>query len=148
MEMNAGARILVRRPPSEVFDAFADPGAMSKFWFTRRDDGLQEGQSVTWFLPVDDREIAFGVRVEKLRFPSELPLAWERGSAVTRVAFTFEATPGGETVLAVEESGFAGDDDAVVAQTLDSKGGFSQVIVAAKAWIEHGIAINVVADRA
>ena len=58
--MNAGnlsaiARSRVRKPPREVFRAFADADEMSKFWFTRRDDGLKEGESVKWYLG-DDAE--------------------------------------------------------------------------------------------
>ena len=30
---------------------------------------------------------------------------------------------------------------------LDSMGGFSLVLAALKAWLEHGIALNLVADR-
>ena len=148
MNMSGKARILVRRPPSEVFNAFADAGSMSKFWFTRRDDGLKEGETVTWFLGSGDRATAFDVRVEQLRRPDTLTISWERDSAVTRVEWTFEATQNGDTILTIEESGFAGSDDAIVNQALDSTGGFNQVIVAAKAWIEHGVALSVVADHA
>ena len=47
-------------------------------------------------------------------------------------------------MLTIEESGFAGAQDTVLKQALDSTGGFNQVVVAAKALVEHGIAMNVV----
>jgi uncharacterized protein YndB with AHSA1/START domain len=144
----AKARIRIRRPPAEVFAAFADAGAMSKFWFSRRDEGLKEGETVAWFLGSGEHAVAFDVRVEELRPPSKLVISWERDGAFTQVTWTFEATECGDTILTIEETGFAGGDDAIVAQALDSTGGFNQVIIAAKAFVEHGVAVNVVADHA
>jgi uncharacterized protein YndB with AHSA1/START domain len=147
-DLSAKARIRIRRPPSEVFAAFADAGSMSKFWFSRQDDGLKEGETVSWFLGSGEQAVSFDVRVDELHYPSKLVISWERDGAVTQVAWTFEATESGDTILTIEESGFVGNDDAIVNQALDSTGGFNQVILAAKALIEHGVALNVVADHA
>ena len=38
--------------------------------------------------------------------------------------------------------------DSILERVLDSTGGFNQVIIAAKALIEHGVELNVVADHA
>ena len=146
--LSAKVRILIRRPPSAVFAAFADAGAMSQFWFVRRDDGLKAGETVAWFLGSGEHAVSFDVRVEELRHPSKLVISWERDGAYTQITWTLEATACGDTILTIEESGFAGSADAIVAQILDSTGGFNQVIVAAKAWIEHGVALNVVTDHA
>jgi hypothetical protein len=35
----------------------------------------------------------------------------------------------------------------VIAQAIDSKGGFTIVLAGLKAWLEHGIALNLVADQ-
>ena len=48
--LSARAAICIRRPPSEVFSAFENAGAMSKFWFARRDEGLKAGMTSTWYL--------------------------------------------------------------------------------------------------
>ena len=147
-ELSAKARIRIRRPPAAVFAAFADAGSMSKFWFARRDDGLKEGETVSWFLGSSEHAIPFDVRVEELRPPSKIVIAWERNGACTQITWTLEATESGDTILTIEESGFAGRDDAIIDQALDSTGGFNQVILAAKAWVEYGVALNVVADHA
>ncbi len=65
-----------------------------------------------------------------------------------QVEWTFEETDEGDTILVVEESGYVGDGNAIVERALDSTGGFNQVIVAAKALLEHGIELNVVASHA
>ena len=146
--LSAKARIRIRRPPAEVCAAFADAGAMSQFWFSRRDAGLKEGETVAWFLDNGEHTVSFDVRVEELRYPNKLVISWERDGASTQITWTLEATERSDTILTIEESGFAGGADAITAQILDATGGFNQVIVAAKAWIEHGVALNVVADHA
>jgi len=47
----------------------------------------------------------------------------------------------------VTNSGFTGTGDEQVAKALDSMGGFNLVLAGAKAWLEHGIELNVVLDR-
>ena len=42
-DLAATAKALIHKPASDVFDAFVNPATMSRFWFTRRDDGLREG---------------------------------------------------------------------------------------------------------
>jgi uncharacterized protein YndB with AHSA1/START domain len=145
--LSAKASIRIRRTPSEAFSAFADAGAMSKFWFTRRDDGLKQGESVTWFLGSGEDAFAFDVRVKELNHPRKIVIEWENGGEYTQVAWSFDETEHGDTILTIEESGFTGSHEAILERVIDSTGGFNQVIVAAKALIEHGVELSVVADR-
>ncbi len=39
-----------------------------------------------------------------------------------------------------------GDTDAQVGRAIDSAGGFALVLADAKAWLEHGIELNIVRD--
>lgn len=146
--LKAIAKTRIRRPPSEVFAAFSDADAMSRFWFTRRDDGLREGESSTWFLGSGEDAISFEVRVLELDRPNKLVIEWENECGLARVKWLFEETDDADTILTIEESGYTGSDDAIVARALDSTGGFNQVIVAAKALVEHGVGMNLVDDRA
>ena len=50
-------------------------------------------------------------------------------------------------MVTVANSGFRGTGDEVVAQALDSQEGFSLSLAGAKAWLEHGIQLNLVPDR-
>lgn len=142
------AAIRIRRPPAEVFDAFANADAMSRFWFTRRDDGLREGEPVTWFLGSGEDAMAFDVLVQELRRPDRIVIEWENGGAATQVTWSIEETDEGDSILTIEESGFTGTEEAIVERALDSTGGFNQVIVAAKALIEHGVGLDLIADHA
>ena len=147
-KLTATARTLVHRPPSEVFAAFADAECMSKFWFTRRDAGLKEGESVEWSVGSHDDAFAFEVMVKEIREPESIVIEWiGLDGNPAQVRWSFEATEQGGTILTIEESGYAGSSDAIVERALDSTGGFNQVIIAAKALVEHGIELNVVASH-
>jgi len=144
-ELTAKASIRVRKPPEAVFAAFVDAHAMSQFWFTREDEGLQAGKDSTWAIGAGENAFSFAVRVKELRRPHTIVIEWENGPGYTQVAWSIEAAGDGETILSIEESGFTGSDEAILQRVLDSTGGFNQVIVAAKAYLEYGAALNVVA---
>ncbi len=145
--ISARAQTLVRTSPSLVYEAFVDAGTMSKFWFTRRDDGLKAGETVSWFIGEDKEAFAIKVRVIELKKPERILIEWGDGDEFTHVLWKMEETADGHTKLVIEESGFAGSAEEVTIQALDSTRGFNQVIIALKALVEHGVAINVVADH-
>ncbi len=147
-DLAATAQVLVHRPVADVFDAFVNAETMSRFWFTRRDDGLRAGETVTWYLGAQPDAPRFEVQVTSLERPSLIVMEWENAGGFTTVVWTFEAKGPDTTLLRVEETGYSGDPQTVIAAALDSTGGFNQVIIAAKAWLEHRAPINVVADHA
>jgi hypothetical protein len=48
--------------------------------------------------------------------------------------------------VTITNSGFHGDGDKVVADALDSKGGFTWVLAGLKAWLERDIELNAIED--
>ncbi len=141
------AKIRIRKPPSDVFTAFADAKAMSAFWFTRRDDGLKKGEKISWFMGSGKNAFSFDMRVKEVKRPERIEIEWENGGDHTQVVWTIDGTAEGDTLLTIEESGFTGSRQSILERALDSTAGFNQVIVAAKAYVEYGIAMNVVADH-
>lgn len=146
--ISAKAEIRIRRTPSEVFTAFADASAMSKFWFNRRDDGLIAGEPVSWFIGSGENAIAFEVLVKEIDQPHKIVIEWGHDDDnYTQVTGLFEGTEDGDTRLTIKETGFTGSNETIIERALDSTGGFNQVIIAAKALIEHSVELNVVADH-
>jgi uncharacterized protein YndB with AHSA1/START domain len=141
----ADTAMLVRRSPEAVFEAFADPAVTTKFWFSKSSGRLEPGARVRW-----DWEM-YGahadVVVREFDYGRRILMDWgDEASGFTQVEWTFE--PKGEaTFLRVVNSGFRGTGDEQVAAALDSLGGFSLVLAAAKAWLEHGINLELIADR-
>ena len=137
--------IRIDAPASDVLSAFTDADKMSQFWFHRGDDGMKQGDPATFILGAGEDAFSFDVAVIELDFPNKLVIEWQGPDGHnTQVTWTC-AEAEGSTILTIEESGFIGNDENITERIIDSTGGFSQVIVAAKALIEHGVSVNVVA---
>jgi uncharacterized protein YndB with AHSA1/START domain len=138
-------QMLIRRPAAEVFQAFVDPAVTARFWFSRGSARLQPGRIVRW-----DWEMygaSTEVEVKALEENRRILVEWDRPDNATLVEWTFEPRGSDRTFVSVRNWGFSGDADAVVQRAMDSTGGFSFVLAAAKAWLEHGIELNLVVDH-
>ncbi|MDA0679401.1 MAG: SRPBCC family protein [Proteobacteria bacterium] len=142
----AKTELLIRKPVAQVFEAFIDPEMITKFWFDRSSGRLESGQTVQWHWDLFD--MAIDVRVKAIEANQRILIEWGTDAAnVTTVEWTFTARTDETTYVSILVGGFSGDADKIVSQALDSMGGFSLVLAAAKAWLEHGIQLNIVADR-
>jgi hypothetical protein len=70
-----------------------------------------------------------------------------QGGGPTTIEWTFEPHDNGSTFVGIMERGFKGDADEVVTQVKNSTEGFSLVLAGLKAFLEHNIRLNLVADR-
>ena len=136
----AKATMLVRRPADQVYEAFVDPAITTRFWFSRSTGRLVPGTTVTWFW--DHCHASGDVRVVALEPGRRIAIAWP-----TPVEWVFEARGESATFVSITASGFTGTDDEMVAQALDATEGFNLVIASCKAFLEHGIDIQLVADK-
>ena len=141
--MNTG--MLIRRPVAEVFEAFVDPQVTTKFWFTKSSGRLEAGKQVQWDWEMYGISIPVTARVVE---PGErIVIDWPGYSGRTTVEWRFEPQEGGATFVSITESGFTGDGDELVKQVADSTQGFTLVLAGLKALLEHGVRLNLVADR-
>lgn len=136
----ACAQMLIRKPIAEVFEAFIDPEITSKFWFSRGDSLLEEGKSVTWYW--DMYGVSAEVAVKAIEPEKRILIEWP-----TPVEWTFSPRGDDATFVTITASGFEGTDDEKVAQAVDAMGGFSLTLAGCKAYLEHGIELNLVADH-
>jgi uncharacterized protein YndB with AHSA1/START domain len=140
---NAG--MLIRKPVAEVFEAFVDPAITSRFWFSHGSARLKAGRQVRWDWQMYDFSVQVAVKaVEQDR---RILIEWGSPDATTTVEWQFTARPDHTTFVDITNRGFQGNGDEVVKQAIDSTGGFALVLAGAKAFLEHGIALNLVADR-
>jgi len=145
--ISAKAESIVRAAPIAVFNAFVEAETMSKFWFTRRDERLQEGETSLWYVGKAKDAHAIEVRAIEIKKPELIQIDWKLGEHVTHVLWRILDTNDGQSVLTIEESGFKGTEDQIISKALDSTGGFNQVTIALKAYLEHDAIINVVTDH-
>lgn len=138
--------MLIRRPAADVFQAIVDPAVTTRFWFTRSSGRLEAGARVNWEWEMYD--LTDTVEVKHIDDDRRVLFDW-RIDAGTPTTVTFELTPLADgTYVKVTESGFTGDGDQVAATAAGSTGGFAFVLSAMKAWLEHGIELQLVLDHA
>ena len=135
----------IRKPVAEVFEAFIDPSITSNFWFTRGSDRLEVGKQITWEWEMYNFSVE--VTVKELEPNQRIRVDWGAYDSPTEIEWTFTSLPDDTTFVSITNRGFTGDGDQVVKQAIESTEGFAFVLAGAKAWLEHGIALNLVRDR-
>jgi uncharacterized protein YndB with AHSA1/START domain len=136
--------MLIRRPVREVFDAFIDPSVTTKFWFTKSSGKLEAGKRVRWEWEMYG--VGTDVDVLEVERDRRISIRWSPPDW-TSVEWTFTPVGDDSTYVNIINAGFKGDGDDVVAEAIDSMGGFTMVLCALKAWLEHNVILSVVADK-
>ncbi len=137
-------QMLIRRPVAEVFEAFVDPSITTRFWFSKGSDRLETDRRIRW----DWEMYGVGTEVEvQVVEPNRRILIQWDPDAPTFVEWTFEAESEERTMVRIRNWGFEAPSDDAVARALDSTGGFAFLLASAKAFLEHGIELNLVADH-
>ena len=95
--------LLVRRPAAEVWEAFADPEQICRFWLARSSGRLESGSTVHWTFKIAGAES--DVTVVEAVPGSLLDLRWDGGQPLR---FTFEDR-GDATLVTVRVTDFGGD---------------------------------------
>jgi len=141
----AKAALLIRKPIAEVYEAFVDPEIVTNFWFDKSTGRLESGKSVQWHWTMFDMIV--DVKVLDAKENEHIEIEWGTSAEDTSTAeWTFEQRSPDTTFITIVNRDFPGDIDKVVNSALDCTGGFALVLAAAKAWLEHGVRLNVVAD--
>lgn len=137
--------MLIRNPAEKVFEAFINPEVTTKFWFTKGSGRLDVGKEVQWEWEMYDISVPVTAKIiEKNR---RILIEWPGYSGQTTVEWTFTEQPDGTTFVRIIENGFVGNGDELVKQVTDSTQGFTLVLAGLKAYLEHGIQLNLVRDR-
>ena len=142
----AKAQLLIRQPVREVFEALIDPEITSRFWFSKGSSRLETGKRIRW-----DWEM-YGVHadvdVKAIEIDKRILIDWNGPENPTQVEWMFEDKGNNTTFVVVKNWGFNGAADKVVADAIDSTGGFTFLLAALKVFLEHGIEPNFVVDHA
>ena len=145
MDLKFSVFACVSRPVHEVFEAVADPARLSRYFTTGGAEGrLEEGATVTW--DFHDFPGAFPVKVREAVQDERIVFEWEAneegaGPAYdTVVTMTFQPVDGepGRTRVEIAEEGWR-ETEAGLAASYGNCMGWSQMLAALKAWVEHGI---------
>jgi uncharacterized protein YndB with AHSA1/START domain len=139
----AEAKMMIRKPVSIVFQAFVDPAVTTNFWFTKSNGILEEGKTITW----EWEMFALSVKVMVKRIEQDKKISIEWGDPATMVDFEFNALTEDTTYVVIKNYGFTQRGDELLEVIKDSTGGFTTVIDGMKAYLEHGIRLNLISDK-
>jgi len=136
-------QMLIRKPASQVFGAFIDPAITTSFWFTKSSGKLEVGKTVTWEWEMYG--VSANVLVKEIIPDRKISMEW--GVPATTVDFEFIALTDDTTYVKIKNYGFdqAGDD--LMEAIKDNTGGFTTVLDGLKAYLEHNIKLNLIADK-
>ena len=140
----AKTAMLIRRPVAEVFEAFINPAITSKFWFTRGSGRLEQGKEVQWDWEMYN--FSTQVSVKAIEENKRILIEWS-GYGTTMIEWIFTAPSENTTFVSITNTGFSGNGDELVNQAISSTEGFTFVLSGLKAFLEHNIILNLVADR-
>lgn len=141
----ARAEMRIRRPVPAVFDAFIDPALTSRFWFTSGSDRLDAGVPVRWTWEMYG--VSTEVQVLDLQPNRRIFVRWSADEPPATVEWTFTALPDDTTFVSIVNAGFRGSPREIAEQLIAATEGFTLVLAGAKAFLEHGLELHLVADR-
>jgi uncharacterized protein YndB with AHSA1/START domain len=137
------AKMLIRKPSSEVFEAMVNPEITTNFWFTKSSGKLEVNKSVTWEWEM--YQVSAVVNVIAIVKNEKIKFEWNNPART--VEFQFESMSDNSTYVSVKEYGYTETGDELLAIIRDSTGGFTTVLDGMKAFLEHGINLNLIADK-
>ncbi|EPG40943.1 SRPBCC family protein [Acinetobacter colistiniresistens] len=136
-------QMLIRKPATQVFAAFIDPEITSKFWFSASTGKLEQGKTVEWTW--EKYQVSTNVKVTKIISNELIQIQW--GEPSSTVDFIFEAINDDQTYLRIQNYNIPLQGDELIAFIIDNTGGFTTVVDSLKAYLEHGIQLNLVQDK-
>ncbi|WP_223607749.1 SRPBCC family protein [Chryseobacterium sp. OSA05B] len=135
-------QMLIRKPVADVFEAFINPEKTTQFWFTKSTGKLEEGKSVTWEWEMYG--VKSNVKVHKI-IPDQL-IKTEWGDPAVQVDYEFKEMEKG-TLVVIKSYGFAQSGEELLKEVNDNTGGFTTVLDGCKAYLEHGVKLNLIEDK-
>lgn len=136
----AKAEMLIRKPITEVFEAFIDPAITTKFWFTKSSGRLESGKEIKWEWEMYNASAH--VSIKAIEQNKRILIEWP-----TIVEWAFTPLSDDTTFVSITNTGFSGNGDEVVKQAIDSTEAFTLVLAGLKAFLEHSIILNLILDR-
>jgi uncharacterized protein YndB with AHSA1/START domain len=138
--------LLVRTSADHAFEALRDPAITTRFWYTKSTGPMVPAATLRWEWEMygASTEVVVGV-VEVNR---RIAFRWNNQDpeVATDVEFRFDDRGADGTYVEIIETGFRGDGDALVDLVRASTEGFTFVLSALKAFLEHGLVLHVIED--
>ena len=139
----AEAKMLIRKPVEEVFEAFINPAITKNFWFTKSSGKLEVDKTIIWTWEMYN--VSTAVAAKQILPNQKILFEWD--TPARTVEFNFTEVDDDSTYVTVTESGYNKTGDELLEAIKDSTGGFTIVLDGLKAFLEHRINLNLIADK-
>lgn len=139
----AEAQMLIRKPVEEVFEAFMNPAITKNFWFTKSSGRLEVSKKITWYW--DMYNVSTTVITKEILRDQKILFEWDNPPRTVEI--NFKELDDDSTYVTVSECGFDKKGDELIAAIKASTGGFTTVLDGLKAFLEHRINLNLIADK-
>jgi uncharacterized protein YndB with AHSA1/START domain len=136
-------QMMIRKPVSEVFQAFIDPDITTKFWFTKSSGKLKVNKTITWEWEMYN--VSSDVKVKEIIPNKKISMEWD--DPATTVDFEFTSLSDETTYVVIKNYGFSQTGDDLIEAIINNTGGFTTVLDGLKAYLEYGIELNLVKDK-
>ena len=139
----AEAQMLIRKPVDKVFEAFINPSITKNFWFTKGSDRLEVDKKITWEWEMYN--ISTTVIAKEIVQNHKIVFEWD--NTTKTVEIHFKELGDDSTFVTITESGFSQTGDELIAAIKEATSGFTTVLDGLKAFMEHKIKLNLIADK-
>ncbi len=139
----AEAQMLIRKPVEDVFEAFMNPAITKNFWFTKGSGRLEVDKEITWTWEMYN--VSTTVVAKEILIDQKIVFEWD--DPAKTVEFNFKELDDDSTYVTITESGYKQTGDKLLEAIKDSTGGFTTVLDGLKAFLEHRINLNLIADK-
>ena len=136
-------QMMIRKPASIVFQAFIDPAITTNFWFTKSSGLLEAGKTITWQWEMYGSSV--NVQVKEIIPNKKIATVW--GDPAVHVDYEFQSLSEDKTYVVIKSYGFPQTGNELIEVIKDQTGGFTTVLDGLKAYLEHGINLNLVGDK-
>jgi uncharacterized protein YndB with AHSA1/START domain len=134
--MNNLTKMLIAKPAHEVFEAFVDPDQIGNFWFSSSSERWASGKTIK--LRYDEYNADGEIKVKEIVKDKKITFEWDYGNVVHLVTITFTLRDEMNTLVEVNEEGFA-DDKEFIPLLVGNKEGWVYTLTCLKGYLEHGI---------
>jgi uncharacterized protein YndB with AHSA1/START domain len=141
----AKAQMLIRKPVANVFEALIDPAITTRFWFSKSSGRLEVGKRVRWDWEMYG--VGTNVDVKAIEPNKRILVEWDGPDRPNQVEWSFESKGDDRTFVLVKNWGFSGEPDDAVSEAINSTEGFTFVLAALKAFLEHDMDLDLVLDH-
>lgn len=141
----AKAEMLIRKPISEVFEAFINPEITTQFWFTKSSGKLEKEAEIEWTWEMYNHTAV--IQVLDIEPDKRILVEWMAYGYPTTIEWIFTSLATDRTFVSITNSGFQGEIKEVIKLITDATEGFTLVLSGLKALLEHNIKLNLIGDR-